>query len=175
MIFVESPWPILLVGIVAETTLAILLLRTGQGKWLWAILGVGLLVLLGLLVERLVVTEREAVQRTLDAAVAAVEASDLGRLLECVSPAAERTRSDARWMLNRVEVRTARIRDVEITINRLTSPPTAKAKFRAIGTGRDRMGQFPYETFVQPVTVDLRKEGDRWLIGSYQVQDLKRP
>jgi hypothetical protein len=74
MIFLESPWPILLIGIAAEAVLAILLLRTGQGKWLLAMLGAGLVVLLGLLVERLVVTDGKLVQQTLDAAVAAVEA-----------------------------------------------------------------------------------------------------
>ena len=43
MFFLESPWPILIVGLVAETLLAVALFRTGKGKaaladgrrWLW--------------------------------------------------------------------------------------------------------------------------------------------
>ena len=61
VIFLESPWPILLIGIAVEAVLAVMLLRTGQGRLLWAMLGMAAVVLLGLAVERLVVTDREAV------------------------------------------------------------------------------------------------------------------
>ena len=175
MILLESPWPILLIGIAVEAVLAIALLRSGQGKMLWAMLGVAGLLVVGLVVERLVVTDREAVENTLDTAVAAVEANDLNRLLECISPSAQKTRADARWALGRVEFRKARITDLEITINRLTSPPTAKAKFHAIGTGRDRLGESPYPSFMRPVTVNLRREKGRWLIGDYSVEDFQAP
>ena len=105
------------------------------------------------------VTDREAIDNTLDACAAAVEANDLNRLLECISPSAAQVRADARFVLDRFEVQKARITDLEITINRLTSPPTAKAKFRAIGTGRDRKGEFPYQGFAEIVTVELRLRG----------------
>ena len=79
-------------------------------------------------------------------------------------------------MLDRFEVQKAAIADLEITINRLTNPPTAKAKFRAIGTGRDRKGEFPYQGFAEFITVELRLEGDRWLVSGYQPEnrDLRR-
>ena len=63
--------------------------------------------LLGLLVERLVVTERKAVMQTLDAGVAAAKANDLNRLLDCISPQATETRNYARLVLGRVEVEDA--------------------------------------------------------------------
>ena len=96
MIFLESPWPILLIGIAVEAVLALLLLRTGQGRWLWTMLGVGLLVVLGLLVEHFVVTDRKAIINTLDAAAAAVEANNLNGVLDCLSPSAEHIRSESR-------------------------------------------------------------------------------
>lgn len=175
VIFVESPWPILFIGIAIEAVLAIFLLRTGRGAALLGMIGVAVFVLLGLLVEWLVVTDREAVQHTLDAAVAAVEANDIERLLSCISPSAQQARKDARWVLGRVEVKMARINDLEIKVNRLTNPPTATAKFQAIGTGRDRKGEFPYQTFAQRVTVELRQENDRWLVAGYNIEDLKLP
>jgi hypothetical protein len=175
MIFLESPWPILLIGIAVEAVLAILLLRTGQGRWLAAMFGVGLLVLLGLLVEHFVVTDRKAIINTLDAAAAAVEANNLNGVLDCLSPSAEQIRSDSRRALDRFEFRMARIHDLEIVINRLTSPPTAKVTFRAVGNGRDRRGEIPYQGFAETVTVTLRQEHGRWLVADYRVEDTRLP
>lgn len=173
--FLESPWPILVIGIVIEAVLAMMLLRTGQGKLLGAMIGVAAFVLLGLVVERLVVTDREAVGDMLDAAAAAVETNNLDRLLDCVSPKAEKTRKDSRFVLGLFEFNKARICDLEVTVNRLTSPPSAKAKFRAVGQGHDRRGEIPYQGFARWVTVTMRQEGDRWLIGDYTVEDLQMP
>lgn len=175
VIVLESPWPILFIGIAVEAVLAVVLLRTGRGAVLWGMIGVAAFVLLGLLIEWLVVTEREAVEYTLDACVAAVEANDVERLLSCISPSAQQARKDARWVLGRVQVERARINDLEIKINRLTSPPTATARFQAIGTGRDRKGESPYQTFGQRVTVELRQENARWLVAGYNIEDLKLP
>ena len=172
MIFLESPWPVLFIGITVEAVLAVMLLRTGRGYLLWAMIGVAALVVVGLLVERLVVTEREAVEQTLYAAVAAAEANDLNRLLDCISPMAEQTRADARWMLGRVEVNSAYVRNLQIMINHLTNPPTAQARFQAIGQGRDRLAQFPYGSYSRAVTVHLHLEGNRWLVTGYDVEGL---
>ena len=171
----ESPWPILFIGIGVEAVLAVFLLRTGRGWALWAMLGVGLLTLTGLGLERLVLTDREAVEDTLDACAAAVEANDLDRLLGHISPTAPKTQDDARFVLSRVDVRKARINNLEIKVNRLTSPPTAKAKFRALGTGRDRKGEFPYRGYTTKVVVNLRREGDHWRIADYTIEDPHLP
>ena len=175
VIFLESPWPILFIGIAVEAVLAVVLLRTGRGAVLWGMIGAAAFVLLGLLVEWLVVTEREAVEHTLDACVAAVEANDVERLLSYISPSAQQARKEARWVLGRVQVEKARINDLEIKINRLTNPLTATARFEAIGTGRDRKGELPYQTFPARVTVELRQENARWLVAGYNIEDLKLP
>ena len=171
MFLLESPWPILLGGIVVEAVLAIVLLRTGRGRILWAMLGVGALVLAGLLLERCVVSDREAVEDNLDSITAAAEANDINRLLEFVSPKASKVQSDARAVLSRVEVTKARLTDLELKINRLTSPPTAKGKFRVIGTARDRLGEFPYPGFAEFLAADLRLEGGRWLVFDYSFEN----
>lgn len=85
------------------------------------------------------------------------------------------SRREARWILDRVQVSDAYIRQLEITINRLTSPPTARAKFVAVGKGTDRKGEFPYETFMRRVVVDLRLEDGRWLATGYDVEDFQPP
>jgi hypothetical protein len=167
VILVESPWPILFIGIAIEAVLGFLLLQTGRGKFLIAMIGVAVLVIVGLVVERLVVTDREALEQTLDAAVAAVRRNDLQGALDCISSSAEPPRSLTRWVLGRVDVQEAHISDLNINVNRLTSPPTADATFLAVGRGRDRRGEWPYQGFAQRVRLQLRLEGGRWLVTGY--------
>jgi hypothetical protein len=175
MIFLESFWPVLLIGIAVEAVLMVALLRTGRGNLLWAMIGVALFTIAGVVVERLVVTQREAVENTLDAAVDAVLASDLNRLLDCVSPTAKKTRDDARQVFGRVEVGSTYIHSMEIKIDDRTSPYTAKARFQVIGQARDRKGEIPYEGFNRAVTVELRLEGNRWLVYDYSIEGLTAP
>ncbi len=175
MIFLESPWPILFIGIAVEAVLAVALLRTGRGHLLWAMIGVALFTIAGLIVERLVVTEGEAVEQTLDAAADAVLANDLDRLLDCISPTAEKTRSDARWVFGQVEVTSIYLHNLEITINHRSSPATATARFQAIGQGRFRRIEVPYRSYTRAVTVQFRLEGQRWLVYDYHIEGVTVP
>jgi hypothetical protein len=170
--FVESPWPILFVGIAVEGVLAMLLLQTGRGKFLIAMIGVAAVVVVGLIVERLVVTDREAVEHTLDAAVAAVRKNDVNGLLACIAPSAQNARGLSQWVLGRFEIEEGRISDLDIKVTRQTSPPSATAKFLAVGKARDRMGQVPYEGYMQHVAVELQLQGGRWLVTDYNLPDL---
>jgi hypothetical protein len=171
---VEGPWYILLTGIVIEAVLGFLLLQTGRGKLLWAMIGVAIITGLGLVAERMIVTDREAVGATLDAAVAAVQKNDLQGVLKCISPSAKGTRLEATWILERFEVNSAWIRDLDIKVNTLTSPPSAKATFQAIGQGKDRKGEIPYQGYEQRVVVELQKEGDRWLVTGCNGDEILR-
>ena len=172
MMFVESPWPILFIGIVVEAALGLALLRTGLGKFLWAMIGVAALVLAGLLVEHFVITDRKAVIQTLDAAVKAARNNDLDGLYACISPSAQKPRSLSQMVLGRVEIQEAHISDLDIKITRLTSPPTAEVTFLAVGKGRDRLGEFPYQGFAQRVVLELRLEHGRWLVADYELPDF---
>jgi hypothetical protein len=174
-VFIESPWPFLLLGIAIEAVLAVMLLQTGRGKLLWAMVGVAILTLLGLVVEHFVITDRKAVANTLDACAAAIEKNNIDQTLGCISSQAPRTQSDARWVLGRFQFSKARISGLEVTINRMTSPPTARATFTAIGTCTDRKGEMPYNSFARQVTVTLHRENNRWLVGEYSVEDFQMP
>ena len=140
MIFLESPWPILLIGIAAEAAMGVALLRSGQGKWLWAMLGVGVVAVGGLLAEHFVVTDRKLIAQTLDTAAAAVAANNLPRLLDCISPECPEAPDPLEAALGPLHCKAGHIYDLDIKINRLTSPPTAKAHFVAFGEASDRQG-----------------------------------
>jgi hypothetical protein len=170
----ENPLRIIFIGIVIETVLGIVLLRTGRGALLWAMLGILALMLVGVGVERLVVTEKERVEMTLDGIISALEANDLQRVLTYIAPGAVQTRNRAAWALGRIEVQSARIYRLEITINRLTSPMTAKAAFFGHISYRDRQGEIPYSNYGSRFVVDLRKQGDAWVVtGHVEEQEME--
>jgi len=160
----ENPWWIIFFGIILEAVLGIILFRTGRGALLWAMFGLFAFVILGVLVERIVVTEREQVEMTLDGITSALEANDINRLLSLVSSEAVQTRQRAAWAMGRIEVQSARIYKLEITVNQLTSPHTAKASFFGHISYRDRQGEIPYNNYGSNFVVDLRKENDIWVV-----------
>ena len=78
-IFLDSPWPAILFGIIGEAVLAVMLLRSGRGVLLGAMAGVLALSLAGVGVERLVVTDNKLIAAVIYDAAAALEANDLPR------------------------------------------------------------------------------------------------
>lgn len=159
-------------GIVVVAILAVVLFRTGRGAVMFAMVGVLALVLGGVVVERAVVTEREEVEHTLDSLTSALLSNDLPAVLDHLAPEASYARDMANTHLPQVEISEARVRDLDITVNRLTSPPTAEANFRGIMSIKDLRGQFPYEHYLQRFTVRFRREGDRWLLVDYEAQNI---
>ena len=163
----ESPWPILIAGLVLETVLAILLFRTGRGVLLVAMGGVALLVLLGVLIERSTVTDTKLIQQTLEAAAAGLQANNAKQVEACIVPHADgdAARGRVAWALSRAEFFELSVRHLEVKFNYHVTPPTAEATFTVWVRGRDRSDTVPGE-ITRPVmmNVKLRKESGRWLV-----------
>ena len=155
-ILFENPLRIIFIGAVVEALLGIALFRTGRGPLLWAMIGTLALTVLGVVVERLVVTERERIEMTLDGITSALEANDLGRVLSYIAPTAVKTRNRAAWALGRIEFQSARVYRLDITINPLTTPITAKASFFGYIAYRDRQGEIPYGNYGSKFIADLQ-------------------
>jgi len=166
--FTEDPLWMIFLGIVVEAVLGVVLFQTRRGVVLWAMIGVALLVLLGLGVEKLIVTEREKVERTIDEITEALEANDLEGVLRYLAPEARQSRISAQWALGRVEVYEANVNSLEVTVNQLESPPTARAELSGRLHYHDREDQSPYTNYPLRFTVDFRKEGDRWLVTGHR-------
>jgi hypothetical protein len=167
MLFLESPWPILIVGLILEMALAIVLFRTGRAAVLAAMGGVALLVLVGVLIERWTVTDTKKVRQTLEAAAAGLQANDAKLVYPHVvsGPDGDRARELIRWALSCAEFKELSVRNLDVKFNYHTSPPTAEATLMVWAVGKDRSGLLPGEK-TQPhrLTVPLRKESGRWLI-----------
>ena len=163
----ENPLPIIFFGVIVMAVLAAVAVTYQRGVVLLAMLGVLLLVAGGVVLERLVVTEVERVEASLDGVAAALEANDLNGALQYVSPSADQTRSRAGEVLRWVRFTEVKVNSLEITINDLTSPPTAEAKFTGVFHFQDRTGKLFRESYAMGLTVELRLEGDRWLITNH--------
>ena len=125
-----------------------------------------LLIVLGIALDKFVETDREAIESALLGAIEQLEANDLEATLAYISEEAEATRVLTRFGAENYHVDFATVRDLEIAVNLLTSPPTATVSFRGIGSGKAIAGEFPgIGGGVQlDIVVPYRKEGDRWMI-----------
>lgn len=168
---IESPWPSLMLGAALEVVLGLALVRTGRGIFLAPMALV--LALTGgmLVVERLVVTETEEVEDTLATIAAALEANDVPRVMASVAANCPR-RGEIERTLPRFEIHEAHVGgDLEVRLNRLTSPPSATTFFTGRISALDKRGEVPYEHMLRKFKVTLRKEGDRWLVSDYSDSD----
>lgn len=168
----ETIWPAVLIGLVLEIVLAVMVVASGRGRLLGAMIGV-LVVTLGLVaVERFVVTEREEVALALDAVAAALTTNDFSQVLAHVSQSksAAPTRAAAQANLGRVVIRTAEVgSDLKIDLQTEAQPPTATARFVARFSGSDKSGQASFDKYVQRLEVNLVKEDGQWRIATYKL------
>jgi hypothetical protein len=171
---IEDPTMFIFLGILIEAVLGIVLFRTGRGVLLWIMLGVLFVCLTGIIGQRFIITERKRVIQTLDGIVSALENNDVDRVLSYLEPEAAHSRERARWALGRVEVTSASYRKLEININMLTSPPTAKVTFFGLIGYKDRKGEIPYNNYASNFTINLRKHGDRWLVEEHTEENEYR-
>lgn len=167
-LLLENPLPIVFVGIALEAVLGVVFVNTRRGLVVLAMIGVLLLVLGGVALEWAIVTPKEEVEATLDGVADTLEANDLSRLLsDYIHPDAGVTRSRAAFALGLVEVSRAKMNSLEVTVNKLTSPPSAEARFRGVVYFRSKVEQIPYDYYTAEFTVELRQQGDRWLITNH--------
>jgi hypothetical protein len=170
----ESPWPALGIGAVVIALLVVTWQNTRRRGLLTAMGAVLACVLLLLLIEWAVVTDQEAVEQTLEEMATALESNDPNQVLSHLAPDATQMRSAASHYLPSVTISDANVgNDLKVTVNRLTTPITARAEF----TGRltfekQPRNEMPYNNFVRKFSIRLRKEGDRWLLLDYETSDL---
>jgi hypothetical protein len=167
----ESPWPALTMGVVVEIVLAIVLVRTGRPAILIA-MGVVFLFTAGMLIVELwVVTEGEAIEDALDETAAALEANDTAGVLARFTPASPR-RGEVERALDRFHIRDAHVGgDLEFVVNELTIPPSCRVNFTGRVEATDSRREIPYEHLIRRFRVTLHRDGNRWLIHDYAMED----
>jgi hypothetical protein len=164
----EDPTALVAAGVLIEALLVVALVKSGRGVLFAVMAAVLVVVLAGVLFERSVVTPREEVEATLEDARRAVERNDVESVLSHVDPAASALRGAVRQWLPRIQVQEAAIRDLRITVNEHTNPPTATAEFIGRVNGNFHETGYDHTTVLRHFTVDFHKQGDHWLMTQYQ-------
>lgn len=165
----EDPTLVLTLGAMTVAVLVIVLFKTGRAVMLVAIVGAVAVTGLCVLVERLIVTDREEVEITIDAVVTALQDNDAEAVLQHVAPDATSVRLRARGVLLLVNIEEVRItKGPEIVIHTLTSPPTAEVEMVVVGKGTLRIGATMHNQYPVELYLTLRREEDRWLIETAQ-------
>ncbi|MCS7238035.1 MAG: hypothetical protein NZ899_07175 [Thermoguttaceae bacterium] len=164
VLLVEDPLPILFVGVLAEALLGLALLHTGRMYIVPGMIAVAILTGGAIIAEALIVTDREAIEAQLERGAAAFVQRDWATIDALIAPDAQTTRSRASFVLEHLKFHWIKIRQLEITVNRLTSPPTAEAKFRVAFRFEETTGQYPYRYDEVGLLVELMLTNQGWLV-----------
>jgi hypothetical protein len=173
---VENPVLVGVIGGLLATLALVVFLARRNLPSLVALVGAVALTLLGLVIERMVETEREQVERSVREVLAAVEANDLARVFNAIDPAATRVRNDASALMPLIKVEKARsLSAVEAIVESAANPTTAMSRFRAFLQGIHTRSGMQVAYFNQQVDIHWVKRGDRWLIEDYTAYYDEKP
>lgn len=165
----EDPTTLIVAGLLVEALLVVALMNSGQRAIAWAMAGVLVLMGLGVLIEHMVVTDREQIADTLAGVTTALEANDVEGVLRYIDPQAAAMRTSVRTALSNVRITDARVYDLEVEVNHKAQPPVAQAEFTGRVRGRYRGEAASGEgMLLRKFTVDFRRGGEGWLMTAYQ-------
>ena len=166
--FTEDPLPVFILGGIALAVLLILLLKTGRGVVLIAMAATVAIMGLAVLVDALVVTDRERVEEVVYQAAAAAERNDLDGVAAFVSPTVKQIKADLRHWIGQLEIESVSIGGLAVSVDRTKTPLTATARFWYVGQGKWRHGETVHNRVAGRLKVDFRQEGNRWLVTDYE-------
>jgi hypothetical protein len=167
--FTEDPTMILVIGGLILLVLGGFFLKSGRVAILLAMAGVALVMGAAVVIDRLVVTDREAVANTIYDAAALAEKNDFKTLFGFISPSAPEVKAEAQRWIGGTKLKSVSISAMEVTVNHAAKPMTGTAEFRVFATGERSEKTVSYEgNYLTRLHVDLRKEGDRWMVTGYE-------
>ena len=166
----ESPWPAIVCGVFLEAILAVVFVNSRRKSVLLAMLVVALLAAGGVALEKCWVTDREQIEARLNEIAQALEANDLELLCTFIHSDAQKTRALAEAKTLLVTVGSAKVRNLEVEVNRLTSPPVAETRFmgRFDCEGKTVIGNMmpvPDSIYLLDFEADFLLVDGRWMVG----------
>lgn len=124
------------------------------------------------LADRLVETDREALETLLPALARAAERRDAATVLAGIDPAIRPLRDETQALLDRLRPEEIRITRLEVAVDRSTTPrrATADVLVRYHGDVGDRGGPATGQVLV-PLTLRLHKPAEAWLVTEARFDD----
>jgi hypothetical protein len=170
---IENPMPVVYVTVLIEAILLGILVLTGRGAALIAMLGVAALAGVLLLIEHFVVTDVEVVEATLASTAQAIESNDADAVKQFIAPDNTTTRNRVDNMFDEFIIERVTIKgNLKIEVHD-GSPKTAMAQFNAVATGGDKHGSVRGQPVPRFLKVWLRQDGDRWVITNHEDHDFR--
>ena len=168
------PWAIGC-GCVAAVCL-LLWSQAGQRGFLVAMAAALVLGGAALLADRLVITDREQIELLFPRLAAAAEAGDAATILAALDPSLAPLRAEAEQALREFHPDEVRITRLDVTVTGPDSDRRARAEMlvHTRGDARGGAGVTGPVTALIDLTVDLRKQGGRFLITDFEA-DMARP
>lgn len=166
--FTENPTPILVTGGMVLMLLAVFFLKSGRLVLLWPAGAVLAFMGITVLVDKLVVTDRERVQNVIYDAAAAAEKNHLNEVIDYISPSATKVREEAQRWIGQAKLESVTIAQLEVTVDKSKQPFTATAHFWVQAQGEAHTAAAIYRNYIGRLVVEFKKEGDRWLVTAYQ-------
>jgi len=170
---VEEPVYIAILGVITTAFLVYAWMQTGY-RWMLHAMFAAIALTIGLLLlERMVETEPELVEKTVHRIARDVETNDLDRILPHVYSGAPVTLGDAKREFARHVVSDVVIKhNLEVRLVPNESPPLAEVSFNVGLNVRERRdGGISYGPVRLFVELTMRKEGGEWKVASYRYQD----
>jgi hypothetical protein len=173
--FTENPLPPVVIGIVIEAALVVGLAKTGKRAFLWGIIGTLALVVGAVLMERLIVTPREAVTATLEQMRAELEANDRAELLTHIDASNIALRNKVQNDLALVTVTAAKINEMKVDVDE--SGKFAKADLKSVVHFEGSTATLGAKFVAVRINVDLRKRDTdgKWLVKDATYTIAKSP
>ena len=172
-LFAENAWPLVWFIALVDLLLAIAIYATGRGRLLTVIIGLAALAPLLLILERLIVTDRERVDAVVDEMAEAVRAENADRLMSHISPQC-RYANRGREAIAAAAANVFQLYEIErLTLNgRKTRVASARgeatAEFVAVARGR----QGTLDVNIYPTRWQLTFQRDK--SGSWQVVEIEQ-
>jgi len=141
---------------------------------LFALIGVVVLTLLLVLVERMVVTEREQVEATLQQLMVGIESNDMPAVLALLDLAATKMRGDIENLIPQANIEDTGATAVRVEVDADAEPLRATSRFRGRVDGIHRSSGMRL-FFFDEVEISWVKRGDAWLAEAYTVQLKGKP
>ncbi len=172
----ENPVPAIIIGGLTAAILGGGWLQTGRKWLLYAMIMMIVLTFAAVILERVVITDREQITATLHEIAAAVERNDVDTALGYVYSGSPEVRSYAAAELARYEFTEVDIkRNLEIEVFPKANPPRAVAEFNVTVRLSVRDTLYTNNRIPRWVQVTFYQEADgTWRVGGYQHDEPTR-
>ncbi|HEX5106668.1 MAG TPA: hypothetical protein VFV87_22765 [Pirellulaceae bacterium] len=174
----EQPLVVVVLGIVLGLAAGTAWTSTGRKEWLIALAAIVVLTIAGLVIERGIVTDREAIEATLAQIARELQRNDQQAVLKHIATGATRIRQEAEAELPNYRFDECRVTKVHnVDIDDSAEPRSAIVEFNVMATGSFSHGGFEVseQNVYRWIQLQMVREKDgQWRVQRYEHDDALR-